>query len=127
MDPADEEQTTRYRRKVQKDEDFLARTAALTATLEQVVRLNSAVDVFETYFEEPDETTEYARASVASVAVFKDPLRDESVQPRSVSAVGKEGTKKNVPVAAGRKQGKERTLDYQNLVPRVSQLMKAAN
>ncbi len=125
MDPADEEQTTRYRRKVQKDEDFLARTAALTATLEQVVRLNSAVDVFETYFEEPDETTEYARASVASVAVFKDPLRDESVQPRSVSAVGKEGTK-NDSVAAGRKQGKERTLDYQNMVLRVSQLMKGA-
>ncbi len=123
MDPADEEQTTRYRRKVQKDEDFLARTAALTATLEQVVRLNSAVDVFETYFEEPDETTEYARASVASVAVFKDPLREESVQPRSVSAVGKDsgGGKENVPVA-----DKGRTLDYQNMVPRVSQLMKAA-
>ncbi len=107
MDPADEEQTTRYRRKVQKDEDFLARTAALTATLEQVVRLNSAVDVFETYFEEPDETTEYARASVASVAVFKDPLREESVQPRSVSAVGEEeGRKRMFPLRVGRKKGK---------------------
>jgi len=84
----DEEQTTRYRRKIQKDDDFLARTAALTTTLEEVVRINSAVNVFETYFEEPDETTDFACASVATVAVFKDPLRDESVSPRSVSAIG---------------------------------------
>ena len=88
VDPTDEEQTTRYRRKIQKDEDFLQRTAALTATLEDLVRLNSAVNVFETYFDEPDETTDYKRAAVATMAVFKDPLRDDSAQPRSVSAVG---------------------------------------
>ena len=52
------------------------------------MRLNSAVNVFETYFDEPDETTDYKRAAVATVAVFKDPLRDDSAQPRSVSAVG---------------------------------------
>jgi hypothetical protein len=78
IDPTDDEQTSRYRRKIQKDEDFLQRTAALSATLEGLVRLNSAVD----------ETTDYKRARVGTMAVFKDPLRDRSVQPRSVSALG---------------------------------------
>ena len=74
VNPADAEQKSRYRKKLEKDEDFLLKTRHLVRETERFVRQNNCIDIFEDYFEAADPATDLQPATVSSVAVYKDPL-----------------------------------------------------
>lgn len=50
VDPAEAEQVVRFRRKVEKDEGYIRTVARLGAVVEELVKQNNAVDVYEEYF-----------------------------------------------------------------------------
>lgn len=43
-------QTARYRKKVEKDEEFIRTLASLGAAAESIIKQNNAVDIYEEYF-----------------------------------------------------------------------------
>eukprot|EP00854_Cymbomonas_tetramitiformis_P026214 gene26214-32123_t len=51
IDPTEVEHTLRYRKKVEKDEDYLHAIAKLGGQTEELVKQNNAVDIYEEYFE----------------------------------------------------------------------------
>ena len=47
VNPADAEQKSRYRKKLEKDEDFLLKTRHLVWETERFVRQNNCIDIFQ--------------------------------------------------------------------------------
>ena len=77
VNPGDTEQKSRFRKKIEKDEDFIYKTRQLVRETEKYVKQNNSIDIFEDYFEVADAATEVKPAGLASVAVFKDPFSRE--------------------------------------------------
>ena len=71
---SDPDQKTRYRKKIEKEDDFIEVTRQLARETEKYVRQNNCINVFEEYFAGVDLATDQKPASIASVAVFKDPI-----------------------------------------------------
>mmetsp|Transcript_46296 Transcript_46296/g.76595 ORF Transcript_46296/g.76595 Transcript_46296/m.76595 type:complete len:571 (-) Transcript_46296:17-1729(-) len=83
VDPTEKEQTTRYRKKVEKDEEYIRQVKALGDAVEHSIMQNIAVDIYQDYF-----TGEYADhssepPSAKTLSVFKDP----STVKRTVSGI----------------------------------------
>ena len=82
---ADSEQTSRYRKKFEKDEDFIDITKVLVNEVEKSVKQNNCINIFEEYFETTDEATDNEAPTVKTVAVFKDIIGDP--HDRAISGV----------------------------------------
>jgi dynein intermediate chain 2 len=67
------EHTIRFRKKVEKDEDYIASISRLGTSVEQFIRQNNAVDIYEEYFsgDVVDHSSEQPYAK--TLTVFKDP------------------------------------------------------
>jgi hypothetical protein len=50
VDPTEAEQVIRWRKKVEKDEDYITQVVRLGAVLEELVKQNNAIDIYEEYF-----------------------------------------------------------------------------
>jgi dynein intermediate chain 2 len=73
----------RYRKKVEKDEDYIHTVAALGGAVEDLVKQNNVVDIYEEYFTGVATDHSAEVPNVKTVTVFKDP----SPVPRSASYV----------------------------------------
>ena len=73
----DVEQKSRYRKKVEKEDEFIYKTSKLARETEKYVRQNNTINIFEEYFDEDDAATDIKPSFVGSVAVFKDPVSDD--------------------------------------------------
>lgn len=51
IDPSDPEQVIRYRKKVERDEQYIRRVASLGSAVEDLVKENNAIDIYEEYFQ----------------------------------------------------------------------------
>jgi len=51
VDPNEAEQTIRYRKKVEKDEDFIKAIKSLAEVADTCLRQNSAIDIYQDYFD----------------------------------------------------------------------------
>lgn len=73
VDYSEAEHTIRYRKKVEKDEDYIRTVSALGAAVEELVKQNNAVDIYQEYFTGnlADHSAEVP--SVKTITVFKDP------------------------------------------------------
>ncbi|PNH11272.1 Dynein, intermediate chain, flagellar outer arm [Tetrabaena socialis] len=73
VDYAEAEHTIRYRKKVEKDEDYIKTVVALGASVEDLIKQNNAVDIYEEYF--TNVTTDHTSEAphVKTITVFKDP------------------------------------------------------
>ena len=79
LDYTEKEQTVRYRKKVEKDEEYLRQVRDLVEVVDSSLMQNVAIDIYENYF--ATEEGETARADEASneapsaktLAAFKDP------------------------------------------------------
>tara|TARA_B110001452_G_scaffold81694_1_gene66792 strand:+ start:48 stop:941 length:894 start_codon:yes stop_codon:yes gene_type:complete len=73
VDSTEKEQTTRYRKKVEKDEEYIKQVKALGEGVEHSIMQNSAIDIYEEYFagEYADHSSE--PPSAKTLSVFKDP------------------------------------------------------
>ena len=50
VDPTEAEQVIRWRKKVEKDEDYIKQVVRLGAVVEELVKQNNAIDIYEEYF-----------------------------------------------------------------------------
>jgi len=73
VDPTEKEQTTRFRKKVEKDESYIAQIKALGDVVEHSIMQNIAVDIYQDFFagEYADHSSE--PPSAKTLSVFKDP------------------------------------------------------
>ena len=70
----DLEQRSRFRKKVEKEDEFINTTCKLATETEKYVRQNNTINIFEEYFRDDDDATNIKPATVGSVCVFKDPM-----------------------------------------------------
>mmetsp|Transcript_37152 Transcript_37152/g.82649 ORF Transcript_37152/g.82649 Transcript_37152/m.82649 type:complete len:561 (+) Transcript_37152:351-2033(+) len=73
VDYSEAEHTIRYRKKVEKDEDYIRTVAALGASVEELVKQNNAVDIYEEYFTGVTSDHSAEVPNVKTITVFKDP------------------------------------------------------
>jgi len=73
IDPTEKDQTTRFRKKVEKDDDYIRQVKALGDLVEHDIKLNYAIDIYQEYFagEYADHSSE--PPSAKTLSVFKDP------------------------------------------------------
>ncbi len=73
VDYSEAEHTIRYRKKIEKDEDYVRTVTLLGGEVEQLVKQNNAVDIYQDYF--VGVTTDHSAEvpSVKTLTVFKDP------------------------------------------------------
>merc|ERR1719162_2464902 len=79
LDYTEKEQTLRYRKKVEKDEDYLRQVRDLVGVVDSSLMQNVAIDIYENYFtsaegeeDRAEEATNEA-PSAKTLAAFKDP------------------------------------------------------
>jgi len=73
VDPTEIEHVMRYRKKVEKDEEYIKSIAGMIGEVEELVKQNNAVDIYEEYFagSVADHSTEQPYAK--TLTVFRDP------------------------------------------------------
>lgn len=69
----DPEQTTRYRRKIEKDELFLTQVMALTKPMEHCIFQNNAINIYETFFEDLEPAPLLDPCTSKTLNVYRDP------------------------------------------------------
>ena len=93
----DPEQTSRYRKKFEKDEVFIDITKDLVKEVEKSVKQNNCINIFEEYFDTRDKATENEEPTVKTVAVYKDILGDP--HDRAISGVSWSPTCEKIALA----------------------------
>mmetsp|Transcript_1257 Transcript_1257/g.2798 ORF Transcript_1257/g.2798 Transcript_1257/m.2798 type:complete len:574 (-) Transcript_1257:687-2408(-) len=84
VDATEAQDTTKWRKKLEKDPVFTGAVKTLTSATSKCLEQNNTIDLFEHYFfqEEPDALVE--NLQLKTVALFKDP----SDEPRTISKIG---------------------------------------
>ncbi|XP_044269333.1 dynein intermediate chain 3, ciliary [Tribolium madens] len=72
VNTADEEQTKRYRRKVEKDEGFHHTVMQLCRNMENCILQNNAINIYQQYFSDVEATPLVERSSARTVNVYQD-------------------------------------------------------
>ncbi|XP_066092984.1 dynein axonemal intermediate chain 2 isoform X1 [Saccopteryx bilineata] len=74
VNPLELEQTIRFRKKVEKDENYINTIMQLGLIMEHCIKQNNAIDIYQEYFDDVDpvEVTEEA-PSAKTINVFRDP------------------------------------------------------
>uniref|UniRef100_UPI00398EE1C9 dynein axonemal intermediate chain 2 n=1 Tax=Pristiophorus japonicus TaxID=55135 RepID=UPI00398EE1C9 len=75
INPNDLEHTIRYRKKVEKDENYVYTLMQLGGLMEHCIKQNNAINIYEEYFEDQEETMERSEEppSAKTINVFRDP------------------------------------------------------
>ncbi|XP_052860937.1 dynein intermediate chain 3, ciliary [Anopheles cruzii] len=69
----DPEQTVRYRRKVEKDENYISQLMASTKPMEHCIFQNNAVNIYEKYFDDLEPAPLIQRSTSRTLNVYRDP------------------------------------------------------
>ncbi|XP_076264362.1 dynein, axonemal, intermediate chain 2 [Rhynchophorus ferrugineus] len=72
VNTADEEQTKRYRRKIEKDEGFNHTMMQLFKSMENCILQNNAINIYQQYFSDVEPTPLVERSSARTVNVYQD-------------------------------------------------------
>jgi len=80
IDFTEVEHTIRYRKKIEKDEDYINAIAQLGAQVEELIKQNNAIDIYEEYFQGSvvDHSSEQPYAK--TLTVFRDPAQQKGVR-----------------------------------------------
>ncbi|KAJ8246276.1 hypothetical protein GJAV_G00265790 [Gymnothorax javanicus] len=74
VNPQEVEQTIRYRKKVEKDENYVNTILQLGSHMEHCIKQNNAIDIYQEYFEEDEGTEDCEEQPWAkTINVFRDP------------------------------------------------------
>ena len=74
VDATEKEHTVRYKKKVEKDDDYLRALFSLSHAIENDIKQNYSIDIYQEYYEGQPETDYSTTAPAAkTLAVFKDP------------------------------------------------------
>lgn len=74
---ADEEQTTRYKKKIEKKENYIQQLKGMTKIVENSILQNNAVNIYENYFEESEPVQLVEQYSSKTVNVYRDYLESK--------------------------------------------------
>ncbi|XP_060520250.1 dynein axonemal intermediate chain 2 isoform X2 [Cylas formicarius] len=72
INTADEEQTKRYRRKIEKDENFSHTMMQLFKSMENCILQNNAINIYQQYFSDVEATPLVERSTARTVNVYLD-------------------------------------------------------
>ncbi|XP_072022237.1 dynein intermediate chain 3, ciliary-like [Amphiura filiformis] len=73
INPSEVEQVIRYRKKVEKDEMYMATIQQLGGIMEHCIKQNNAIDIYEDYFAELEIEESEETPSAKTINVFRDP------------------------------------------------------
>ena len=74
INPAELEQVARYRKKVEKDENYVRVITDLAEICEDVLRENNAIDIYEEYFDNVEDVDKSdATPRARTINLFRDP------------------------------------------------------
>lgn len=73
IDPNDVEHTIRFRKKVEKDEEYNRSVKAMGDLVEHCIKQNNAIDIYETYFSSVSDSIESDVPTAKTLNVFRDP------------------------------------------------------
>lgn len=75
VDPSDVEHTIRFRKKIEKDEEYVRSIKTLGDSMEQCIKQNNAIDIYEEYFKQEVETEPdvIEPPSLKTYNVYRDP------------------------------------------------------
>ncbi|XP_071750143.1 dynein intermediate chain 3, ciliary isoform X2 [Lepeophtheirus salmonis] len=75
INPMENDQTMRFRKKVEKDDNYIHSVLNLCQAMESCIRQNTAIEIYQDYFESMDESTKCEKPKAQSVHVFRDPSK----------------------------------------------------
>jgi len=109
IDSTEKEQTARFKKKVEKDEEYIRQVRALGDAVEGDIKQNYSIDIYQEYFSGEAEEHGSEPPSAKTLSVFKDP---DAVK-RSVSCISwyPDGGKK-LAVAFSIMQFQDRRMDH---------------
>ncbi|KAJ3384875.1 Dynein intermediate chain 2, axonemal [Lobulomyces angularis] len=73
VDPSDVEHTIRYRKKIEKDEEYIRSVKGMGDIMEHCIKQNNAIDIYEEYFIDETDTLVTEEPIAKSLNVYKDP------------------------------------------------------
>ncbi|XP_064423465.1 dynein axonemal intermediate chain 2 [Latimeria chalumnae] len=75
INPQEMEQTIRFRKKVEKDENYVNIVMQLGSLMDHCIKQNNAINIYEEYFEEDEAAVEISEEppSAKTINVFRDP------------------------------------------------------
>ncbi|KAI8806510.1 WD40-repeat-containing domain protein [Cladochytrium replicatum] len=73
VDPTDVEHTIRYRKKIEKDDEYLRAVKNLGSVMEHCIKQNNAIDIYQEHFAEVTDTLEVEQPWAKSSNVYRDP------------------------------------------------------
>ncbi|XP_055031865.2 dynein axonemal intermediate chain 2 [Misgurnus anguillicaudatus] len=74
VNPEEVEATIRYRKKVEKDENYQNTTVQLASLMEHCIKQNNAIDIYQEYFEDEEVLEESEEQPLAkTINIFRDP------------------------------------------------------
>eukprot|EP01048_Picozoa_sp_COSAG05_P023705 COSAG05_NODE_5244_length_1227_cov_6.901596_1_plen_158_part_10 len=73
IDPTEPEHKIRFTKKVEKDEEYILTMANLSKTIDHAMRQNTALDIYEEYFEDSHTSLTMEPPSAITTHVFRDP------------------------------------------------------
>jgi len=75
VDATEKDQTTRFKKKIEKDEEYIRSVKSLVEMLEPDIQQNYSLDIYQDYFPSTNEDLQYALPppSARTLACFKDP------------------------------------------------------
>ncbi|XP_065066002.1 dynein intermediate chain 3, ciliary-like [Rhopilema esculentum] len=73
INPAEIEQTTRFRKKIEKDEMYTTAIQSLGEIMEHTIQQNNAIDIYEEYFIDSSLDSSAEPPSAKTINVFRDP------------------------------------------------------
>merc|ERR1719247_3707056 len=75
IDATEKEHTARYKKKIEKDEEYIKQLKALTVNMESEIQQNYSLDIYQDYFPSHGSFQEYSSTppSAKTLACFKDP------------------------------------------------------
>lgn len=71
----DPEQTTRYRRKIEKDELFISQVMGLTKPMEHCIQQNNAINIYEKFFDALEPAPLLDPCTSRTINVYRDPCQ----------------------------------------------------
>ena len=86
VDPTEKEQTLRYKKKIEKDDEYLRQISNLAASIEGDIKQNYSIDIYQEYYA-GESATDYSSEppSAKTLAVFKDAATDTKRSACSIS------------------------------------------
>ncbi|CAK8685139.1 unnamed protein product [Clavelina lepadiformis] len=73
INPAEVEQTIRFRKKVEKEEHYINTVQQLGSVMEHCIKQNNAIDIYEEYFDNMEVESAEEPPSAKTINVFRDP------------------------------------------------------